>query len=238
MMKSLIGRLLAAGAATLLILPATAKDEDVPAHKLTEWRLGTSLFGDEVDLAKLTGKVVVIENWGVNCPPCIASLPHLAQLDKRNRKKGLVIIGAESQNSKKDAIEKIITKAKVEYPIVSSASGPIKFSGIPKIFVFDRSGNLTYHGNPFDDDFERSVKKALREKADDPEQSSALESAGPLIESRTWTNSEGREIKAAVLSADDNTVTFEMFGGKTVSYPLAKLSDESRKTISEAAAGQ
>ena len=43
-----------------------AKDEEVPDHNLSEWKIGEIISGDDVKLSDLRGKVVAIENWGVN----------------------------------------------------------------------------------------------------------------------------------------------------------------------------
>ena len=214
----------------LLALPATAAE---PAdHKLSEWDLGKVMFGDRISKTALRGNVVVLEYWGVNCPPCIASLPDLAKLDKRYRDKGLRIIGAESQNSSKETIEPILEKAKVEYTITDGASGPIQVSGIPRAFVFGRDGQLIFDGSPHDADFERTITKAVREKSDEEEATTAP--AGPLIPTRAWTNTDGKEIRAAVIKADSTSVTFKLSNGRDVVYPLEKLSQESQDTIAEA----
>ncbi len=153
---------------------------------------------------------------------------------KRNSEKGLIIIGAESQGSSKAQIEPLIKKAKVEYTITDGADGPIEVTGIPRIFVFDRSGALTFDGHPSSGDFESAVKKALRETADGGEAPVAATSSGPLIPSRAWTNTQGQKITAAVKSADDTKAVFQMPNGKVVDYDLSKLDDESRETIAEA----
>ncbi len=215
----------------LLALPAIAAE--VSDHDFSEWRLGAPLFGDPVTESDLEGKVIVLEYWGVNCPPCIASLPHLAKLDKRYRNKGLRVIGAESQGSKKDAIKPLIDQAKVKYSIIGSASGPIKVAGIPRVFVFGRDGKLIFDGRPSAKDFERTVSKAIRQKPEEPEEAAAVPT-GPLIASRSWTNADGREIRAAVKSVDETSVTFQMSNGKDVVYPLEKLSKESREAITAA----
>lgn len=217
---------------------ATASAAEESKHTLSEWRLGATLFGDEISESDMKGKVVVIEHWGVNCPPCIALLPDLAKMDKRYRDDGLLIIGAESQNSSKATIETLVKKNKIEYTITQNANGPIKFSGIPRAFVFDVEGNLVFNGNPHDGEFERSVKKALKDVEETGEESSSLATSSNLFETKTWTNSEGKEIKAAVKEATDTEVTFVMFAGKIVKYPLEKLSEESRKEIVAAMAAK
>lgn len=212
-----------------LSFAASAKEKE---YRLSEWSIGKVLIGERVSKAVTKDKVVVIENWGVHCPPCIASLPHLAQLEKDNRAKGLVIIGAESQGSSKEEIKPLIEKAKVEYTITDGADGPIEVTGIPRAFVFDRTGKLVFDGNPNGKEFTESVTKALGEGA--PATAAAPTATTPaalLIESRAWTNAEGKEIRAAVKAVDTTHVTFLMDGGKEVKYPLDKLSEESRAAI-------
>lgn len=215
---------------------AGAKEKE---YRLSEWTIGKVLFGERVSKAVTKDKVVVIENWGTHCPPCIASLPHLAQLEKDNRAKGLVVIGAESQGSSKDEIKPLIEKAKVEYTITDGAEGPIEVTGIPRAFVFDRQGKLAFDGSPLDKAFTEAVTKALGDGAPATTPAAtagttpapAATATTPLIASRAWTNADGKEIHAAVKSVDANNVVFLMDGGKEVTYPLSKLSEESRNAI-------
>lgn len=59
-----------------------------------EWEVGTWINSRPLALKGLRGKVVLIRWWtGPGCPYCTASAPILRDLDKRYRKKGLVVIG-------------------------------------------------------------------------------------------------------------------------------------------------
>lgn len=49
-----------------------------------------------------------------------------------------------------------------------------------------------------------------------------------LAEAQTWQNADGKAITAAVKKVDESSVTFVLPDGKTVDYPLAKLSAASR----------
>lgn len=219
-----------------LALVAHSHAAEKSDHKLSDWKLGKVLFGENVSKDDMKGKIVVIEHWGVKCPPCIALLPHLAKLDKRHREDGLLIIGAESQGHSEDQIEPLVKKNKIEYTITSGASGPVNFSGIPHAFVFDVEGKLIFNGHPGDDDFERAIKNALKGVAKEEKEEVAEEKN--LFESQTWTNAEGSEMKAAVKAASAESVTFLMLGGKVVEYPMTKLSEASQQTIKEALAAQ
>jgi len=167
-------------------------------------------------------------------------MPHLVRMDKRNRKKGLVIIGAEVQGSTDDAINKIIDDHDVEFTITKGVQGPSFGSGIPRAVVFDATGKVVFTGHPADDKFERAVKDALRElkksggAPSDKPISRLPEKKKPLIEQRTWTNSEGKTIKAAAISVQGDKVKFKLSNGKTVDYPIAQLSGEDQESIKEA----
>lgn len=52
-----------------------------------------------------------------------------------------------------------------------------------------------------------------------------------LAEEQAWTNADGNAITAAILMADETTVTFQMPNGKTVAYPMAKLSASSQEDV-------
>ena len=123
----------------------------------------TPVVNDEpFDKGTLAGKVVVVEQWGVNCGPCIASLPEMAKLAKRYEKKGLVVVGQECQGGTKDQILKLLKDARVKYPVMSGGSVPVNSDGIPHALVFGADGKLVWHGHPADKEFEDSVKDALK----------------------------------------------------------------------------
>ena len=153
----------------LALLPVTAfaKEKevkaDLPSASLADVKWGQPVNDAPFDKATLAGKVVVVEEWGVNCPPCIASLPGLAKMAKSGEKKGLVVVGLERQNSAKEDILKVLKSARVEYPVMSGGSAPGNTGGIPHACVFDVTGKLVFSGSPHDEDFERAVKKALRD---------------------------------------------------------------------------
>lgn len=153
------------GIAFLPVL-ATAKekaaDKPVPSATLEEVTFGTVVNDVPFDKETLTGKVVVVEEWGVNCPPCVASLPMLAKMAKSNEKKGLAVVGLECQGSPKEAIVKLLKSAGVKYPVMAGGSAPAGTGTIPHACVFDVTGKLVWTGNPHDENFERAVKKALR----------------------------------------------------------------------------
>ena len=148
-----------------LAVPAFAGKKDkpvVPDASLDQVRWSEVVNDVPFDKEALKGKVVVIEEWGVNCAPCIDSLPELAKMAKRYEKKGLVVVGMERQNSSKEDILKVLKEAKVKYPVMAGGSTPVAGGGIPHALVFGGDGKLVFEGRPEAEEFEDAVKDALK----------------------------------------------------------------------------
>jgi hypothetical protein len=119
---------------------------------------------------------------------------------------------------------------------------------IPMVFVTTADGETSIAGISYDTlkadirDANRDLKKTLNtvdvlgsgselEKTTTDSEAST-EKPGFLAEIQAWKNSDGKEITAAIKSFDGTNVVFVM-GGREVSYPISKLSEESRKKIEE-----
>jgi hypothetical protein len=162
-------------------------------------------------------------------------------MDRRYAKKGLVLIGAESQGSSKEDIETIVKDNKIKFAITKGASGPIEMSGIPHMVVFDTAGKLVFDGHPGDAGAEKAIKKALKGAAG--EDSAAKDTAGSsldlfkrkeLVAERSWTNTDGKALQASLTSLSGNTGTFRRPDGRTFDYDITKLSEEDQQVIAAA----
>ncbi len=138
------------------------KEAAVPNSTLQQVKFGAVVNGVDFDAKELEGKVVVVELWGVNCPPCIASLPEMQRLAKSGERKGLVVVGIECQDSSKEAINKVLKNARVSYPVVAGGSLGIDSPSIPYVGIFGADGKLLWAGSPHHDDFKREVRDALK----------------------------------------------------------------------------
>ena len=104
----------------------------------------TDLSGKPWTLSALRGKVVLVNFWATWCPPCRKELPDLETLYSRFSPQGLVILGISDEDVAK--VEPFVRQHAISYPILLDsqkiANEAFEFQGIPKSFVFDRSGKL------------------------------------------------------------------------------------------------
>lgn len=246
------------GCLSLSTLPLRAADEKTEetaksSVTLDQFKLGETIFNEAVTMDSLKGKVVVIEWWGIHCGPCIAAMPHLVSLQKRNDDKGLAVIGFHCQDATDEEVQAKAKSMKLNFPVTKGGNGPREGNGIPYSQVFDTAGNLVFEGRPTDAGFEKAVKKSLKEVSAAGSSSSGLgpkpggsslspsSSSKPakpsvLIAERPWTNTDGKVMNAALVSVSGDNATFKKKDGKTFVYPLSKLNEEDQATIKEAAA--
>lgn len=222
-----------------LMIAADKAETAAPAKvNLSQFKFGKTLSGTEVTADSLKGSPVVVEFWGVNCGPCLAAMPMLNSLAKRHDSKGLKVIGAESQNSSDEEVQKIVKSYKIKFPVTAGASHPLQFSGIPHSAVFAADGAMLFEGHPMDKDFERAVRDALKTagpvKDKEGAEPAATSTAGPLVAERTWTNSDGKPLAAALLKVENGEGSFRRKDGSTFRYAIAKLSASDQEMIAAA----
>ena len=159
-------------------------------------------------------------------------------MDKKYSKKGLVLVAPECQNTDTEALKEFIKEKKIKYTVTNNISGPRLGNGIPRMTVFDTKGKLVFAGHPMAKDADKAIKSALKDaKADDDKEEDPFfnkKRATNLVAERTWTNAEGKSIKATLISLDAKTGHFKFPNGKNFDFDITKLSADDQALIKEA----
>jgi peroxiredoxin len=104
----------------------------------------TDLRGKQWTLKDLRGKVVLVNFWATWCPPCRKEMPDLETLYNRFKGRGLVILAISDEEASK--VGPFITERNITYPVLLDPGRKVntlfQIDGIPKSFVYNRSGNL------------------------------------------------------------------------------------------------
>lgn len=112
--------------------------------------LGGHVAGPVATPDSLVGRVVLLEFWGINCPPCIASMPKLEEMHRTLGPQGLVVIGAHAQGGTSEEVRAAVAKLGVTFTIVNGGrvDGAEDIDGIPHCMVFDHTGKCVFRGHP------------------------------------------------------------------------------------------
>jgi cytochrome c biogenesis protein CcmG, thiol:disulfide interchange protein DsbE len=99
----------------------------------------------ELTLSELRGRAVVVNFWASWCIPCKEEAPFLEELWRESRARGLVIVGVDAKDFRRDARE-FVERFGLTFPIVYDGPGEILgdwgITGFPETFVLDRQGRV------------------------------------------------------------------------------------------------
>ena len=128
----------------------------------------TATNGESVDLAKLRGKVVLLDFWATWCAPCMAKLPEVLAVRKKYEAKDFQIVGV-SLDEDKSALTKVTKQKGMDWPEACDEKGfkgeiPNRFGVelIPTAWLVDRQGRL--HPLALDADLDEEVGKLIAGK--------------------------------------------------------------------------
>ena len=104
----------------------------------------TDLQGKAWRLQDLRGKVVLVNFWATWCPPCRKEMPDLDALYNKFKDQGFVVLAISDEESAK--VSPFIAEHKVSYPVLLDPGRKVNdtfvVEGMPKSFVYDRSGKM------------------------------------------------------------------------------------------------
>lgn len=106
-----------------------------------------SLDGNEIQLAELRGRPILITFWATTCPGCVKEIPHLIELYEELSPRGLEIIGIAMDYDPPNQVLAARDARGITYPIVldiharaSAAFGNVRLT--PTSFLINPDGQI------------------------------------------------------------------------------------------------
>jgi thiol-disulfide isomerase/thioredoxin len=126
----------------------------------------TDLKGKEVDLSKMTDKVVLVDFWATWCGPCVAEMPNVIAAYDKYKERGFEVVGI-SLDEDKASVEKFIEEKKMPWSQYFDGKGwgneiaqRFGISGIPATFLVGKDGKIVA-SNLRGPALEEAIEKAL-----------------------------------------------------------------------------
>ena len=183
-MKKLIALLFAVG----LLFGAQAKlDKKFTLTTVEGKKIHIHIKKNGIEVKEYPNKVIILDFFGKNCPPCRMEIPILGDLQKKMADT-LQIIGLHVQRPLSPSDVEMLRKMGINYPIVDYSVDRdnyefVEFIGeltgwsgsIPYMLFFDRNGNYAgYHmGMAQESSLEKFIQKLATPKTAAPKESSA-----------------------------------------------------------------
>lgn len=160
---------------TLVILGVTSSllagdlGDKAPALAVSDW-----IKGKPVDVTTADGKnVYVVEFWATWCGPCLQSIPHLTELQKKFKSRNVTFIGISKED--RGTIKPFVTKMgdKMDYHVARDKDGAtykaymeaFGIEGIPHAFIVDQHGKIVWHDHPLAN-FDKALEEVVTGKFD------------------------------------------------------------------------
>ncbi|MCS6922946.1 MAG: TlpA family protein disulfide reductase [Fimbriimonadales bacterium] len=125
-------------------------------------------------IARLKGKVVIVNFWATWCKPCMEELPDLVRFYENYRKQGVELIGVsfDDVDSADEVVPPVLQRHRVSYPVLVVNQNFDQFADrfdkawrgeVPRFYLYDKRGKRVkaWSGKASYAMLEREVKALL-----------------------------------------------------------------------------
>lgn len=128
----------------------------------------TTVEGEYISLDDLKGKVVLLDFWGTWCPPCVASVPSLRDLNKKYSKHEAFVMLGISSDGDEDKWRDFIVKEKMVWPQFLDRERAVqrafRVNSFPTYIVLDHEGIIRFRTSGMSFEREAALSEAINKQ--------------------------------------------------------------------------
>jgi len=105
----------------------------------------TTIQGEQISMADLKGKVVLVSFWSTDCGVCVKEMPNLVNTYNAYKGKGFEVIAVAMPDDPPAQVLNYVTQKALPFPVMHDGFSEItnKFGGVnltPTAYIFDKQG--------------------------------------------------------------------------------------------------
>lgn len=125
-----------------------------------------TVTGEELNLGKYGGQVVLVDFWATWCPPCVAALPGLERIHGEYGSRGFTVLGVNQEPGDEERVRGFMKRRGLTFPSLVDPGALSRDWGVfsfPTSFLIGRDGVIrsVYRGPVSESRLRRDIEDAL-----------------------------------------------------------------------------
>lgn len=136
----------------------------------------TDISGKKINTRELTGKIIVLNFWFINCPPCIMEMPELNKIADAYRSDSSIVFLAVALDKKYD-LEEFLKRTNFKYTIIDNGryvADQYSIRSYPTNVIVDPEGKVYFHSSGLAINTAYWLKKSINQLKEKMENKIAL----------------------------------------------------------------
>ena len=149
----------------MITIPKPRESEFFKTGSRFNYFRAKDMNGNKISEKSLEGKILVLNYWFINCPPCRSEIPELNKLVEQYKDDSTIVFVAVGLDDK-SSIKQFLKTNPYNYQIIDEGRYIAKennVSGYPTNVIVDNNGKVYFHSSGFGNNLMHWLSKSIEE---------------------------------------------------------------------------